>query len=60
MIQAWGLYACLFTYWAKNIEWDRFGGNQKGLPEKLLNKWDGKEALELVATFASGDETEAA
>ena len=38
MIQSWGLYACLSTYWAENIEWDKFGGNQKGLPKKLLEK----------------------
>ena len=38
MIQSLDLNAFLSTRWVEKIEWDIFGGIQKGLPEKLSAK----------------------
>ena len=35
MIQELDLYSCLSTTWAKKMEWERLGGIQYGLLEKL-------------------------
>ena len=35
MIQVLDLYACLSTTWAEKMEWERLGGIQYGLLEKL-------------------------
>ena len=43
MIQSLDLNSCLINNLGRKMEWDKFGGNQKGLPKKLEEEGDEME-----------------